>query len=145
MALTALTACGAPDPPMDPAAAAAVELFSIAQGLDPSPDELAARFDEPPQNEGRRATLLDALATLAALPAPRVVAVELQTDPNDAFVDLESELAGGGLARFTVRLAADGAGGWRVRWFQGPGVTWPANGGVRNQGLTSSAAPAGRR
>ena len=139
LALALLSGCAGET---DPAAAAALELFELAQGADPGPEVLAVRFDPPPGDERDQALLLDALASLAALPVPHVVGVERPPgEPEDAFVDLESTLAGGGLARFTVRLAAGEDGLWRVGWFQGPGVAWPPRGRVRNEGLTSSAIP----
>jgi hypothetical protein len=130
--LLLLALCGCGGAPADPAAQAAVELFALAREGDPPDAELTARFAEPPESERERATLLDALALLAGQPAPVVVAVERADDPTDAFVDLEVPFEGGGSARYTVRLTADGDDRWRVRWFQGPGIGWPADGGARN-------------
>jgi hypothetical protein len=120
---------------------AALRLFDLARGEEPGPDRLGASFDPVP-GEDDRAALLDALSALAPAREPRVVQITRTGGPDDAFVDLEADLAGGGLARYSVRLAEVGPDDWRVRWFQGPGVDWPPFAAGPGEGSRSSAPPA---
>jgi len=121
-------------------AAAALELFELARGADPQGELLESTFDAPPAADDR-AALLDALELLATVETPRVVDVQTPAGPQDAFVDLDVTLPGGGQARYTVRLRAFSVDSWRVSWFQGPGVEWPPPRRVRGDGLSSSAPP----
>jgi len=121
-------------------AAAALALFTLSRGADPQGQMLETTFDAPPPADDR-AALLDALELLAAVEEPRVVDVQTPAGPQDAFVDLDAALPGGGLAHYTVRLRASAEDSWRVSWFQGPGVEWPPPRRMRGDGLSSSAPP----
>lgn len=134
LALT-LTACGTAEDP----AAVSLRLFELARIDEPSDEQLGTTFDPALAADGR-AALLDALSTLAHLSSPQVVDLHQPAGPDDAFADLVAELHGGGTAHFTVRLrrGGDETDPWRVTWFQGPGVEWPATRSKRGAGLTTS-------
>ena len=135
------TACGWNADGEPGPAAAALELFELAREVDSQAERLETTFDAlPPADD--RAALLDALELLGAVDVLRVVDVQLAAGPQDAFVDLDASLPGGGLAHYTVRLRASEVQGWRVTWFQGPGVEWPGSERRRSDGLSSSAPPA---
>ena len=138
--LVALASCG-PGEDHDPGAVA-MRLFELALIDEPTDDQLRRAFDPLPPTE-QRAALLDALSTLAHVASLRIVDVDQPADPDDAFADLAALLPGGGSARFTVRLrkCMEEPDPWRVTWFQGPGVEWPATGSGRGNGLSTSARP----
>ena len=141
-----LVACGCAgeDEPGTDAASAALLLFEVARIDEPDDDTLAATFELAPGPDNRGA-LLDALGLLAEAGDPLVVEVLQPEGPADAFVDLTAQLPGGAVAQFNVRLRASEPGSWRVTWFLGPGVEWPARGARRGDGLSSSAPPETRR
>ncbi len=122
--------------------AVATRLFELALIDEPTDEQLRRAFDPLPPAE-QRAALLDALSMLANVASLRVVDVDRPAGPDDAFADLAAVLPGGGSAHFTVRLTkrAEGPDPWRVTWFQGPGVEWPAAGAGRGNGLSTSAPP----
>jgi hypothetical protein len=137
-----LAACGGAEAPGgDPGPeAAARRLFELAGVTEPTDAELAGVIGPVPGEEGR-AALLDALGALAGATDLVVVEVSRPGGPGDAFVDLEARLAGGGIARFSLRVRASEPAVWRVAWFQGPGVTWPPAGRRQGESLSSSAPP----
>jgi hypothetical protein len=137
----ALAACVAP--PEDGAGdqgEAALRLFELARIDEPTDEQLQAVLAEVPAADSR-AQLLDALAALAGTSEARVLAVNRPAGPDDAFVDLTARLADGGEARFGVRIAAIEPNSWRVRWFHGPDVDWPASRRPRGDALSTSAPP----
>ncbi len=133
--------CGAPFDPSheDDPARVAVELFELARSGEPG-GEMLTRFFGDGLSDYQQADLLDALAALAGFPAPSVLERSPLAGPDEIYVDLATVLAGGGQARFAVKLDRQDEG-WRVRWFHGPGVEWPAPRSPRSDGLTTSAPP----
>jgi len=142
--VTALLGVGCGDagaPPTDPGPGdAALLLFDLARIAEPTGEELAAVIEPVPAG-GKRATLLDELSKLAGVTALHVVEVSQPAGPGDAFVDLEARLPEGGIARFSLRMRGSEPGGWRVAWFQGPGVSWPPGKSRPGESLSSSAPP----
>lgn len=137
--IATLVACAVVDDPGEPAATA-LRLFELADLDEPSTEQLDATFDLEGDEEAR-AVLLDALEGLPPREELRVVEITRAAGPDDAFVDLEARLPGGGEARFSVRLRAVEPGSWRVRWFGGPGTEWPPTRGSNRDGLSTSAPP----
>ncbi len=120
-------------------AAVARQLFERARQPERDPAWLERAFD-PDLLRRHRAGLLEALAALAAIgPAGRPEAEPAA--PDEFLVALDAGLPGGGVARYTVQVRADGAGGWRICWFAGPGVEWPPPARPSSDGLTVSAPP----
>lgn len=138
--LGTLACCGRTEP-QDPGVAA-MRLLELAQVDEPTDDQLRRAF-HPVPSDAQRAALLDALSALADVASLRVVDVVRLADPDDAFADLAALLPGGGSAHFTVRLRKrmEEPDPWRITWFQGPGVEWPAAGSGRGDGLSTSAPP----
>jgi len=136
----AVTACVTPDDGGSDQGDAALRLFDLARIEEPTDEQLHSVLAEVPAADGR-AQLLDALAALADASDPRIVEIVQPAGPGDAFVDLTARLADGGEARFGVRVAAVEADTWRVRWFQGPDVDWPASRRPRGDALSTSAPP----
>jgi hypothetical protein len=115
-----------------------MNLFVVA-GEQNRPAELDSVFDPVSLATGEVA-LLDALDALAGSPPPELTGVHLSEGEEEAFVDLDVELPGGGRASYNLKLTTGTDGGWRIAWFQGPGVEWPPSGG-RGNGLTTSVPP----
>ena len=138
--VVALAFCGRGED-HDPGAVA-MRLFELALIDEPTDEQLRRAFDPLPP-AAQRAALLDALSTMADVASLRIVNVDRPAGPDDAFADLVALLPGGGSAHFTVRLRKrrEGPDPWRVTWFQGPGVEWPAAGSGRGNGLSTSAPP----
>ena len=138
--VVALASCGWGEK-HDPGSVA-MRLFELALIDEPTDEQLLRAFDPLPPAE-ERAALLDALSTLVDATSVRIVDVDQPAGPDDAFADLAALLPGGGSAHFTVRLRkrSEGPDPWRVTWFQGPGVEWPAAGSGRGSGLSTSAPP----
>ncbi len=138
--VVALASCGRGED-HDPGAVA-MRLFELALIDEPTDEQLRRAFDPLPPAE-QRAALLDALSTLVDVVSLRIVDVDQPAGPDDAFADLAGLLPGGGSAHFTVRLRkrAEGPDPWRVTWFQGLGIEWPAVGSERGNGLSTSAPP----
>jgi hypothetical protein len=136
----AVAACITPDDGSSEQGDAALRLFELARIDEPTDEQLQAVIAEVPAAD-RRAQLLDALAALAETSEPRVLEVVQPAGPDDAFVDLTARLAGGGEARFSVRVAAVEPSSWRVHWFHGPDVDWPASRRPRGEALSPSAPP----
>lgn len=138
----ALTTAGCPGdspdaPPLDPAARAALEVFDLAQRDDPDGERLEALFG--PFEEGPPADLHDALGALAAAGPPEIVGRERIEDLDREVVDLEAPFDGEGTGRFSVQLTVrENGDGYRVTWFQGPGVDWPPRRRPRDDGLSTS-------
>ncbi len=138
--VVALASCGRGED-SDPGAVA-MRLFELARIDEPTDEQLRRAFDPLPPAE-QRAALLDALSTLVDVASLRIVDVDQPAGPDDAFADLAGLLPGGGSAHFTVRLRkrTEGPDPWRITWFQGPGIEWPAAGSERGNGLSTSAPP----
>jgi hypothetical protein len=138
LGLAALAGCDSSAPDPDDPGAVALRLFRLAGDEPPAP-ELESLF-EPDALKRSPVSLLDALAALPAGAEARVRGVEQATGGRQAWADLSVELPGGGRADYTVQLRATEGRGWRIAWFQGPGVEWPVSdpGGA---GLSTSAPP----
>ena len=140
LALLALCGCGRSAAPAESGPVSkARELFVLAALDEPTDDRLLELFD-PGRVGDDRAALLDALDRLDDVsPASDVEVTEL-SGPDEVVVDLTAELPGGGSAGYSVQLRAETDGSWRIDWFLGPGVEWPASQG-KDEGLTVSAPP----
>lgn len=136
----ALCACAAPhpSPTAEDPGAVALQLFSLPE--EPPQEGALAQIFDPDALSGGRVSLLDALEALAGFPPPELLAVEAIEGDEEAFADLAVELPGGGRAAFSVKLRRLEAEGWRVAWFQGPGVEWPSR-GRRGESLSTSSPP----
>ena len=137
--LAGLGSCGAPQRPDAGPGPLALELFELTDIDGIAETELARRFETDPGMQ-TRAELLDALSGLSLVSSTELAAVQ-PLGQREAFVDVVARIEGGGQAHYTVRLRADTPEDWRVTWFQGPGVEWPASRRRRNEGLTSSMPP----
>ena len=134
-------ACGGPEPDPQNPASVAVHLFALA-GREPAFEELAATFDAKTLEawQGPLLDNLDALSRLGASEPPEVLGVDRVPGTPEAYVDLAAELPGRGRADCSVLLRSTGETGWRIVWFQGPGIEWPPR-SRRDAGLTTSAPP----
>lgn len=135
-AVACLAGCAKSEPPEPPAARAARSLFELAHDTDPSEERLRELFDADALDSPRPA-LLDALDVLAATAATGTVRLTELSGPDEIVADVEAELDGGGSAVFSVQLRHGDADSWRVRWFQGPGIEWPARPAGRDDGLSA--------
>jgi hypothetical protein len=141
LALLALAGCGDPAPDAEDPAAAVHELFALARpGGAGREERLRALFGAEVVGEAGPA-LLDAVAALAPAVPARVAPPERLGADGPVAIDVEAELDGGGRARYSVQLARRPDGAWRIRWFQGPGVEWPAPSPRRDEGLSISPGP----
>ena len=138
LGLMTVAACSAPAPDPQSPASVALQLFALC-GTEPEPEELQAWFD-PDFLEDHDVELLDALDRISESAAPNLLGLESDPNAQEAFVDLEIELRGAGRAVYNVKLRRIGAEGWRIAWFQGPGVEWPSR-NRKGAGLTTSAPP----
>lgn len=140
LALALIAGCAEkPDAvPQDGPGAAAMNLFTLAIEEN-RPAELDSAFD-PGSLDGGDVALADSLDVLAGLRPPELIGVYSSDDGVEAFCDLAVELPGGGRATYNVKLSASPDGGWRIAWFQGPGVEWPRR-ERRGDGLTTSLPP----
>jgi len=138
LGLLALAGCSAPEPDAHDPESVALRLFALPAAAS-TVDPLAAVFD-PLQLSGGRADLLDALDGLAAPATPTVLGMQTAPEGAEAFVDLEVELPGSGRAVYNVKLRRLGEQGWRIAWFQGPGVEWPTR-NPTGPSLSTSAPP----
>ena len=138
LALAALTGCSGPaeeaEPlePRPPEEAAALALFEMAALLDADEEKLRSTVRED-LIESDRTALLDAISRLQGESLPSVQGVETMIPDDRQMITLEAELADGGLAEFRVAEEQ-----WRVVWFSGPGIEWPAP-RIRGDGLSSSS------
>jgi hypothetical protein len=138
LGLLTVAACSVPAPdPQDPASVA-LQLFALSES-DPGAEELRAWFD-PDLLTDQNVALLDALDGISESAAPNLLGVESEPNSQEAFVDLEIELRGAGRAVYNVKVRRIGEDGWRIAWFQGPGVEWPSR-NRKGAGLTTSAPP----
>ena len=116
--------------------AQALALFALARGDEPEPAELDRLFDTEPES-ARRAALLDALGELSDATAARVVGMQELPSLNRVAVDLAADLTGEGTANYSVQLELRDETTWKVVWFGGPDVEWPAARRRRGLGLTT--------
>jgi len=130
----------APEPVPEGAAGAALQMFEMAASGEPPQDRLDSLFD-PEMGDRNRAALLDALIIVGTTPQAKVESVESLEGLGRSVVELTADLPGGGQAGYAVHVEPLASGSWRVRWFRGPGVEWPASGRRQNEGLTTSAPP----
>ena len=133
-------ACAPPEPEPPTPEGVALRLFALADLDEPSADQLSACF-EPPEDAALRAALLDALEALQPVAEVEVQRVEPLEGLDRVAVELTAPLEAGGLAHYSVQLAATGEGDWIVRWFSGPGVEWPRHRRPSGEGLTTSSPP----
>ena len=135
-----LVAAGCSNTQLDPddPGSVALHLFALAAD-EPDQEQLATIFD-PDMLSQRGVPLLDALDVIAGSAAPDLLGVDTAPGVDEAFVDLAVALPGEGRAVYNVKLRRSGELGWRIAWFQGPGVEWPAR-GRRGESLTTSAPP----
>lgn len=138
LALAATVGCSDPGGNTDDPGPVALRLFALADA-EPGPEELE-RWFEPELLASRGVPLLDALDGIAGSGSPTLLAVETAPGAEEAFVDLAVSLPGGGRAVYNVKLRRLGEDGWRIAWFQGPGVEWPPR-EERGASLTTSAPP----
>jgi hypothetical protein len=120
-------------------AATARELFALAATDTRQDDRLHELFDLR-LVDGDRAGLLDALDELGSVSPAADVAITPLSGPSEVVVDLTAELPGGGSASYSVQLREDTDASWRITWFLGPGVEWPAS-SRKGEGLTVSPDP----
>ena len=138
LGLAAFVGCSAPElDPNDPASVA-LQLFTLADA-EPGQEELDRLFD-PDALANRVVPLLDALDGITGSATPSLLGVETAPGTDEAFVDLELALPGEGRAVYNLKLRRFGQEGWRIAWFQGPGVEWPPR-NRRGASLTTSAPP----
>ena len=138
LGLALIVGCSAPEfDPTDPGSVA-LQLFTLSD-TEPGPQELDLLFD-PDELANHVVPLLDALDGIAGSAAPRLLGVETAAGTYEAFVDLELALPGEGRAVYNLKLRQFGQEGWRIAWFQGPGVEWPPR-NRRGASLTTSAPP----
>ena len=138
LGLALVAGCSAPElDPNDPGSVAQ-HLFTLATD-GPAQEELATIFD-PEVLPEHPVALLDALDAIADLEDPELLAVDSSPDTDEVFVDLALALPGEGRAVYSVKLRHLEQAGWRIAWFQGPGVEWPDR-GRRGPGLSTSAPP----
>lgn len=130
----------APEPLPTGPAGAALRMFEMAAGGEPTRDQLDTLFD-PEMSDRDRAGLLDALIVVGTTPDPRVGSALALEGLGRSVVELTADLPGGGQAVYAVHVEPQGDDDWRVRWFGGPGVQWPAAARRRDEGLTTSAPP----
>jgi hypothetical protein len=136
-----LGACAVPEPPAGRSPEqAALQLFELGALDEPTDEQLLACFGALPGNSDR-AELLDALSTLAPADSPQVARVEPLEGLGLTVIDLTAELPAGGLARYSVQVAPEDDGRWKVRWFGGPDAEWPRQRSPRGSGLTTSPPP----
>jgi hypothetical protein len=139
-ALAALVvACAERPAPGEDPIDTALRVFELAAERPRTAEQLGELFGEP-GDERRRAALGDALDALAPAGAPVVVAVVTLEAEARLAIDLRAPLAGDAEGFYSVQVERTDAERWTVRWFQGPGVTWPERAG-RGDGLTTSNAP----
>ena len=139
LALGAVWGCAPSPEPVDPAAAAALELFELAALAERPPQRIKRRF-ELAGDESLRAELGDALDRVTAVEAPQVTLVQHMPASGRTVVDLTASWPGGGSAEYSVQL--EGAGEeWTIVWFQGPGIDWPRRPRSRGDGLSTSTPP----
>jgi len=119
---------------------AALELFALARSTPRDEGRVEARFEVGPEDP-RWASLLETLDGIADARAPQITDVQPLADLDRVAVDLYAELAGGAVARYSVQLGRGADGGWKVRWFHGPGPAWPRQRPGRGEGLTTSPPP----
>jgi hypothetical protein len=143
IALLALTACSDGEPPGPPGPEQrALQLFEPSLREEPVAAEVALLFGAE-LDGAARAALFDALAALPDSPVIEAVASEEMEVLDRMVVDIKAGLPAGGSAKYSVQLEQTDGGGWRILWFQGPGVEWPGQGRTRGDGLTTSAPPTG--
>lgn len=138
LGLAVVVGCSGPEPDPNDPGAVALHLFTRAANA-PDPAELLEIFD-PDGLADRKVPLLDTLDVIAGSSSPELLGVDIGPDSDEAFVDLAVELPGEGRAVYSVKLRRLEEFGWRIAWFQGPGVEWPTA-GRRGAGLTTSAPP----
>jgi hypothetical protein len=130
--------CGSPTLDRDDPGSVALSLFELSH-RELHQAELEALFEHEALAE-QSVSLRDALGRLPPSAEPRLLRTDPSPDGQEVYADLALELPGGGQAAYTVELRAAVDGGWRIAWFQGPGVEWPPSGGS-DPGLTTSAPP----
>ena len=134
--LAGASGCG-PDAP-EPTGPERVVLELFALSADPGEDDLLRLFG--PESDGRRrAVLADSVELLRPAREPRIVGLEEIEGPRRVVIDVEAGLDGGGAGLWSVQVDTV-ADGWRVTWFQGPGVEWPPARQRRDDGLSTSPA-----
>lgn len=130
-------------PPATPEAAARA-LFALA--AEPDDAALAALFAEPgaAADAAGRVDLLEALDRLprAAGEAVAIAGTEPLETAGRVAVDVDVAVADGAVSRYSVQVEPAEAGVWRVVWFQGPDLGWPAFRAPRGTGTSVSAGPA---
>ena len=140
LAVFLLVGCGGVEEVEEAApAATARELFALAAADPRRDDRLHALFD-PRMADGDRAELLDALDALGNVAPAADVEITPLSGPDEVVVDLTAEMPGGGSAGYSVQLRQETDEFWRITWFLGPGVEWPAS-SRKGEGLTVSPAP----
>ncbi|ANM29490.1 hypothetical protein ABI59_07670 [Acidobacteria bacterium Mor1] len=143
LALAALVGCSDPAEDPDPAEsrapeeAAALALFEMAELLDADEEKLRNTVRED-LIESDRTALLDAIARLRGESPPRIQGVEPMIPDDRQMITLEADLPDEGLAVFRVLAERDAEDHWKVVWFSGPGIEWPAP-RIRGEGLSSSS------
>ena len=126
--------CGPAAPEPSEPERLALELFRAA--AQPERERLDLLFG-PATDEAARAVLADSVERLLPAREPRIVGMEELDGPDQVVIDIEAGLEGGGSGLWSVQVeTADG--GWRISWFQGPGVEWPPSRRRRDEGLSSS-------
>jgi hypothetical protein len=115
--------CGAPEPQAPDAASTARALFALASGDEPTAEQIADLFGD--VDSAERTRLLDALRRLPGPRTVRVADVEILEGFGETAVDCVADLGGGATAGYEIRLRPRHRGGYRIRWFAGPGVRWP--------------------
>jgi len=135
-----LVSCRSPGTSQSGPEQAALDLFALA-GENPRDDlRVDGMFELGPDDPGR-SELLDALDELADAGPPQITDVQPLPGLGRVAIDLYAELDGGTIARYSVQLEPGAGGGWKVRWFQGPGLSWPRRRVPRGEGLTTSGPP----
>ncbi len=140
--LALLAACSPADSPgqtpdREPEERAALALFTLAGQLDIDEPLLQSTVRED-LIERDRTALLDALGELHGDTAPQITGIEAMIPDDRRMVLLERPLADEGLAAFRVLTERQADDAWRVVWFAGPGIEWPAP-SLSGEGLSSSS------
>jgi hypothetical protein len=115
-----------------------LELFRLVPLDNPTAETLDGLFGDV-GDEKANAALLDAIQALRPVAEVEIIETYPMNDLLRISFDLQGQLAGGGVAEYSVQLDSTMEPGTIV-WFSGPGVEWPTR-RRRGDGLSTSAPP----
>jgi hypothetical protein len=131
-----LASCRPAETPLEPPAQQALLLFDLARNVEADEAQVDSLFDAN-DDEAWRADLFDALDQLADVADAEIERVVQLEAVDRTAVDVVCTTGAGGQARYSVQLAENEEGQWKIVAFDGPGVSWPPRSKPRGTGLST--------